>query len=113
MTWQIIGMEGSIMPPEIDGFSNAPGRLPIKVWKDWSSGLKLLKEWSFEELNSSYSLLWAIQFVVGGIYTVIRSKTSASVNEMGDQYVCIGPYVEMKARAEVEEEDFPPHHPLG
>ena len=32
---------------------------------------------------------------------------------MGDQYVCIGPYVEMKARAEVEEEDFPPHHPLG
>ena len=32
---------------------------------------------------------------------------------MGDQYVCIGPYVEMKARAEIEEEDFPPHHPLG
>ena len=32
---------------------------------------------------------------------------------MGDQYICIGPYVEMKARAEVEEEDFPPHHPLG
>ena len=51
--------------------------------------------------------------LVGGIYTVIRSKTSASVNEMGDQYVCIGPYVEMKARAEIEEEDFPPHHPLG
>ena len=51
--------------------------------------------------------------LVGGIYTVIRSKTSVSVNEMGDQYVCIGPYVEMKARAEVEEEDFPPHHPLG
>ena len=44
---------------------------------------------------------------------MIRSKTSVSVNEMGDQYVCIGPYVEMKARAEVEEEDFPPHHPLG
>ena len=32
---------------------------------------------------------------------------------MGDQYVCLGPYVEMKARAEVEEEDFPLHHPLG
>ena len=32
---------------------------------------------------------------------------------MGDQYVCVGPYVEMKARAEIEEEDFPPHHPLG
>ena len=32
---------------------------------------------------------------------------------MGDQYICVGPYVEMKARAEVEEEDFPLHHPLG
>ena len=32
---------------------------------------------------------------------------------MGDQYVCLGPYVESKARAEIEEEDFPPHHPLG
>ena len=53
------------------------------------------------------------QILVGGIYTVIRSKTSASVNEMGEQYICIGPYMEMKARAEVEEEDFPPHHPLG
>ena len=51
--------------------------------------------------------------LVGGIYTVIRSKTSVSVKEMGDQYICVGPYVEMKARAEVEEEDFPLHHPLG
>ena len=58
-------------------------------------------------------VLYFRHFSVGGIYTVIRSKTSASVNEMGDQYICIGPYMEMKARAEVEEEDFPPHHPLG
>jgi len=60
-----------------------------------------------------FECAWEVANKVGGIYTVIRSKTSASVNEMGDQYVCIGPYVEMKARAEVEEEDFPPHHPLG
>ena len=50
---------------------------------------------------------------VGGIYTVIRSKTGVSVNELGDQYILLGPYVEMKARQEIEEEDFPFHHPLG
>jgi len=60
-----------------------------------------------------FECAWEVANKVGGIYTVIRSKTSASVNEMGDQYVCVGPYVEMKARAEIEEEDFPPHHPLG
>ena len=42
-----------------------------------------------------------------------RSKTGASVNELGDQYVLLGPYVEMKAKQEVEEDDFPYHHPLG
>jgi hypothetical protein len=36
-----------------------------------------------------------------------------SVNELGDQYVLLGPYFEQKARQEVEEEDFPFHHPLG
>ena len=36
-----------------------------------------------------------------------------SVNELGDQYVLLGPYFEMKARQEIEEEDFPFHHPLG
>ncbi len=44
---------------------------------------------------------------------MIRSKTGVSVNELGDQYVLLGPYVEMKAKQEVEEEDFPYHHPLG
>lgn len=36
-----------------------------------------------------------------------------SVNELGDQYILMGPYVEFKAKQEVEEEDFPYHHPLG
>ncbi len=36
-----------------------------------------------------------------------------SVNELGDQYVLLGPWVEWKAKQEVEEEDFPYHHPLG
>ncbi len=36
-----------------------------------------------------------------------------SCNELGDQYVLLGPWVEWKAKQEVEEEDFPYHHPLG
>ena len=60
-----------------------------------------------------FECAWEVANKVGGIYTVIRSKTGVSVNEMGDQYVCLGPYLESKARAEIEEEDFPPHHPLG
>ena len=44
---------------------------------------------------------------------ITRSKTGVSVNELGDQYVLLGPYFESKARQEVEEEDFPFHHPLG
>lgn len=50
---------------------------------------------------------------VGGIYTVIRSKTGVSVNELGDQYILLGPYKEFHARQEVEEEEFSPAHPLG
>ena len=41
------------MPPEIDGFSNVPGRLPTKVCNNRFSELKSLKERSFEVLNSS------------------------------------------------------------
>lgn len=42
-------------------------------------------------------------FVVGGIYTVIRSKAYVSTEEMGDQYCLIGPYKEQHARTEIEE----------
>lgn len=60
-----------------------------------------------------FECAWEVANKVGGIYTVIRSKTGVSVNELGDQYVLLGPYFESKARTEVEEEDFPFHHPLG
>ena len=60
-----------------------------------------------------FECAWEVANKVGGIYTVIRSKTGVSVNELGDQYILLGPYVEMKARQEIEEEDFPFHHPLG
>lgn len=41
--------------------------------------------------------------LVGGIYTVIRSKAYVSTEELGDQYCLIGPYKEQCARTEVEE----------
>ena len=87
------------------------------AWECANKGRKfrIISSLNFISVKQESDTAFVIYFLilVGGIYTVIRSKTSVSVNEMGDQYVCIGPYVEMKARAEVEEEDFPPHHPLG
>ena len=40
--------------------------------------------------------------IVGGIYTVIKSKAQISVEELGEQYCLIGPYNESCVRTEVE-----------
>lgn len=56
---------------------------------------------------------WINHFSVGGIYTVIRSKASSSVEELGDRYILLGPYKEVCARQEVETFEFPPGSPLG
>ena len=76
-----------------------------RLW-DHGEHFSTQNRWVFE-------CAWEVANKVGGIYTVIRSKTGVSVNELGDQYILLGPYVEMKARQEIEEEDFPFHHPLG
>jgi len=60
-----------------------------------------------------FETAWEVANKVGGIYTVIRSKTGVTVNELGDQYILLGPYKELHARQEVEEEEFSPAHPLG
>ena len=39
---------------------------------------------------------------VGGIYTVIRSKAGVTVEELGDQYILLGPYSEATVQTEVE-----------
>lgn len=62
--------------------------------------------WTFE-------IAWEVANKVGGIYTVIRSKTSSSVDELGDHYVLIGPYKEMCARQEVETFELPAGTPLS
>ena len=41
-------------------------------------------------------------YVVGGIYTVIRSKAGVSTAELGDQYCMLGPYNEKCVKLEVE-----------
>jgi len=40
--------------------------------------------------------------VVGGIYTVIRTKAAVTVDELGEQYCLIGPLNESCVRTEVE-----------
>jgi len=74
----------------------------------WDYGLHFSdnNRWCFETA-------WEVANKVGGIYTVIRSKTGVSVHELGDQYILLGPYKEQHARTEVEEEEFSPMHPLG
>ena len=41
-------------------------------------------------------------FIVGGIYTVIRSKAPVTVEELKNQYCLIGPYKEHNVNMEVE-----------
>jgi len=42
---------------------------------------------------------------VGCINTVLRTKAAVSVDEMGDQYCMVGPYVAKGVKMEVEVED--------
>jgi len=76
-----------------------------RYW-DYGAHFSDNNRWCFETA-------WEVANKVGGIYTVIRSKTGVSVQELGDQYVLLGPYKEQHARTEVEEEEFSPAHPLG
>lgn len=39
---------------------------------------------------------------MGGIYTVIRTKAQVSTEELGDQFIMVGPYNENLVRTEVE-----------
>lgn len=40
--------------------------------------------------------------LVGGIYTVIRSKVPVTKNEYGNNYICLGPYNDAFVKTEVE-----------
>ena len=48
-------------------------------------------------------------FSVGGIYTVLKTKTGHMVEQLGDRYVLIGPYNESQVQLEVEVKNEPDH----
>lgn len=55
---------------------------------------------------------WEVCNQVGGIYTVIRSKVPAAVQEWGEDYLCVGPLVHRNFSAEFEPlEEY--DHPFG
>jgi glycogen(starch) synthase len=49
-----------------------------------------------------FEVAWEVCNQVGGIYTVIRSKVPAMVDQWGDDYVCLGPYFPQRALTEYE-----------
>jgi glycogen(starch) synthase len=61
--------------------------------------------------NISNSLLvevaWEVCNQVGGIYTVIRSKSPTQVNKWGNNYCVLGPYIHQYAITEFEEIENP------
>ncbi len=52
-----------------------------------------------------FEIAWEVCNQVGGIYTVIRSKVPAMVDEWGDNYCLIGPYFPQTASIEFERQD--------
>lgn len=52
-----------------------------------------------------FEVAWEVCNQVGGIYTVIRSKVPAMVEEWGDNYCLIGPYFTQTASIEFERQD--------
>ncbi|KAJ3094110.1 glycogen synthase isoform 1 [Phlyctochytrium bullatum] len=49
-----------------------------------------------------FEIAWEVANKVGGIYTVIKTKTTVTVAEYGDRYCLIGPLSYQKAAMEVE-----------
>lgn len=50
---------------------------------------------------------WEVANQVGGIYTVIRSKAPSMLNNWGDRYLLLGPYVHPNVSAIFESMDLP------
>ncbi|XP_063721607.1 glycogen [starch] synthase-like [Symsagittifera roscoffensis] len=54
-----------------------------------------------------FEVSWEVVNKVGGIYTVLKTKTGHMVEQLGDRYLLIGPYNESQVQLEVEVEDQP------
>eukprot|EP00040_Diaphanoeca_grandis_P004251 m.27774 g.27774 ORF g.27774 m.27774 type:complete len:710 (+) comp15807_c0_seq1:91-2220(+) len=51
----------------------------------------------------TFEVAWEVCNKVGGIYTVIKTKTAETVKQLGEHYCLIGPYVEATAKLQFEE----------
>ncbi|XP_059831648.1 glycogen [starch] synthase, muscle-like [Hypanus sabinus] len=49
-----------------------------------------------------FEIAWEVANKVGGIYTVIQTKTKLTVDQHGENYILIGPYVENSVKTQVE-----------
>lgn len=58
-----------------------------------------------------FEIGWEVANKSGGIYTVLRTKVPVTVEEYGDRYCLIGPYIATAAAMEFEE--IPPPKPLA
>lgn len=57
-----------------------------------------------------FEIAWEVCNQVGGIYTVIRTKVPAMVDQWGEDYVLLGPYFPQRAASEfeaIDEEESP------
>ncbi|KAJ3612017.1 hypothetical protein NHX12_020295 [Muraenolepis orangiensis] len=72
----------------------------------------VLPQWEEEDLPVDQLLLfevaWEVTNKVGGIYTVIQTKAKVTVDEWGENYYLMGPYLEHNFRTQVEACE-PPH----
>ena len=69
-----------------------------------TTSTKTKKSQKFKPLDQSLLLevSWEACNQVGGIYTVLRSKVSAMIEEWGDDYCLIGPYIDDQIQAELD-----------
>ncbi|XP_043541836.1 glycogen [starch] synthase, muscle-like [Chiloscyllium plagiosum] len=49
-----------------------------------------------------FEVAWEVANKVGGIYTVIQTKTKLTVDQLGENYILIGPYFENSVKTQVE-----------
>ncbi|MCP9755749.1 glycogen synthase [Lacihabitans sp. CCS-44] len=78
--------------------------MPIgKLKREQEETIKIERKTSAKPIL--FEIAWEVCNQVGGIYTVIRSKVPAMVEEWGDNYCLIGPYFAQTAGIEFERLD--------
>ncbi|XP_038581942.1 glycogen [starch] synthase, liver-like, partial [Micropterus salmoides] len=80
--------------------------MPLSRSLSMTSLSGLLLAWEEDELPVEDLLLfevaWEVTNKVGGIYTVIQTKSKITVDEWGENYYMMGPYFEHNFKTQVE-----------